>query len=154
MGGPEAAACGFRPPQLGPVNTTAVSAARIRPTRTPAGSPPKALDIAGQEASGNTRELDSFGWRQKNKVYAHQIQHPVLNNTWDFRHSDCPCSAGLHLLIGFQWSHCRPMAVSAEPLFINHLIDISQHLFYNRQRAVGDHHETEPIEIQQSPAHQ
>jgi hypothetical protein len=67
MAEPAAADCGFGPLQPGPVNIKAASADRIKPTRTPADALPKALDLAGQEAGGNTRELDSSGWRQKAK---------------------------------------------------------------------------------------
>jgi hypothetical protein len=60
----------------------------------------------------------------------------------------------MHLLTSVKWSHCHPMAVSGEPLLINHLIDIIQHLFYNRQRAAGDPRETEPTNIHEIPAYQ
>jgi hypothetical protein len=60
----------------------------------------------------------------------------------------------MNLLAGVQWSYCHPMAVSAKPLFINHLIDTIQSLFYNRWRAAGEPRETEPTNIHQNPAYQ
>jgi hypothetical protein len=77
---------------------------------------------------------------------------PFLDNTWDFRHPDCPYRAGIHVLTGVQWSHCHPMAASAKPSFINHLIDTIQHLFYNRWRAAGEPRESEPTNVHQNLA--
>jgi hypothetical protein len=46
------------------------------------------------------------------------------------------------------------MAVSAEPLFINHLVDTIQHLSYNPWGAAAEPCETEPTNIHQNPAYQ
>jgi len=77
---------------------------------------------------------------------------PFLDNTWDFSHPDCPCRVGIHVLTGVQWSHCHPMAASAKPSFINHLIDTIQSLSYNRRSVAGEPRETEPTNIHQNPA--
>jgi hypothetical protein len=46
------------------------------------------------------------------------------------------------------------MAVSGEPLLINHLIDTIQYLFYNRRRAAGERRETESTDIHQNSTYQ
>jgi hypothetical protein len=58
------------------------------------------------------------------------------------------------LLADVRRSHCHPTAASSKLLFINHLIDIIQRIFYNRQRAAGEPRETESTHIHQNPAYQ